>query len=91
MTSIFTSSALIGGLISEAAVAEATGGLTSEAATLFLGTGDELPEGVALFPAPPGPSSHDEVEDPDSSSEDKVGGWSPLRVDLLYSVTNLSN
>ena len=38
---------------------------------LFLGTGELLPEGVALFP---GPSSHEDVEEPDSSSEDKVGG-----------------
>ena len=45
---------------------------------LFLGTGELLPEGVALFP---GPSSQEDVEDPDSSSDDKVGGWSPVAVD----------
>ena len=38
---------------------------------LFLGTGELLPEGVALFP---GPSSQESVDEPDSSSEDKVGG-----------------
>lgn len=41
-------------------------------AWFFLGTGELLPEGVALFP---GPSSPDEVVNPDSSSEDI--GWSP--------------
>ena len=48
------------------------------AARFFLGTGLLLPEGVALVPV--GPSSQEDVEDPDSSSEDKVGGWSPVCV-----------
>ena len=38
----------------------------------FLGTGELLPDGVALFPV--GPSSQEEVEEPDSSSDDNVGG-----------------
>ena len=45
---------------------------------LFLGTGELLPEGVALFP---GPSSQEDVLEPDSSSDDNVGGWSPVAVD----------
>ena len=45
---------------------------------LFLGTGELLPEGVALFP---GPSSQELVLEPDSSSDDNVGGWSPVAVD----------
>ena len=60
------------GLISEA-------GLLLElfASELFLlGTGELLAEGVALF-CNAADSSQDDVEDPDSSSEDKVGGWSP--------------
>ena len=40
-------------------------------ALFFLGTGELFPDGVALFP---GPSSHDDVEEPDSSSDDSVGG-----------------
>ena len=47
------------------------------ASELFLlGTGELLAEGVALF-CNAADSSQDDVEDPDSSSEDKVGGWSP--------------
>ena len=38
---------------------------------LFLETGELLPEGVALFP---GPSSQEDVDEPDSSSDDNVGG-----------------
>ena len=46
------------------------------------GTGELLPEaeGVALF-CKSLDSSQDDVEDPDSSSEDRVGGWSPLCMD----------
>ena len=47
-------------------------------ALFFLGTGELFPDGVALFP---GPSSHEDVEEPDSSSDDSVGGWSPVCVD----------
>ena len=47
-----------------------------------LGTGELLPEaeGVALF-CKSLDSSQDDVEDPDSSSEDRVGGWSPICMD----------
>ena len=38
---------------------------------LGLGTGELFPDGVALFP---GPSSQEDVDEPDSSSEDNVGG-----------------
>jgi hypothetical protein len=38
-----------------------------------LGTGELLAEGVTLF-CKAADSSQDEVDDPDSSSEDKVGG-----------------
>ena len=46
------------------------------------GTGELLPEaeGVALF-CKSLDSSQDDVEDPDSSSEDRVGGWSPTCMD----------
>ena len=46
------------------------------------GTGELLPEaeGVALF-CKSLDSSQDDVEDPDSSSEDRVGGWSPICMD----------
>lgn len=46
--------------------------LLDEVFSAFFGTGELLPEGVALFPA--GPSSQEDVEEPDSSSELKVGG-----------------
>ena len=62
------------GLIS---LAEAGLLLVLFASELFLlGTGELLAEGVALF-CNAADSSQDDVEDPDSSSEDKVGGWSP--------------
>ena len=54
------------------------------AAWFFFGTGELFPDGVALWPA--GPSSHEEVEEPDSSSDDNVGGWSPVWVDCKHEV-----
>lgn len=81
LTSLLTtSSILIGGFISTLFVVDFPGPAEVGAETalvlfsamiLFLGTGELLPEGVALFP---GPSSQESVEEPDSSSEDKVGG-----------------
>ena len=54
------------------------GGSEAEVALFSLrifafGTGELLPEGVALFPFP-GPSSQEDVDDPDSSSDDNDGG-----------------
>ena len=52
------------------------------ASELFLlGTGELLAEGALALFCKTADSSQDEVDDPDSSSEDKVGGWSPVCVD----------
>ena len=52
------------------------------ASELFrLGTGELLAEGALALFCKTADSSQDDVEDPDSSSEDKVGGWSPVCVD----------
>ena len=60
----FNTTTLLGNLPAGAAILGCSAG--------FRGTGELFPEGVALVPA--GPSSQEEVELPDSSSEDKVGG-----------------
>jgi len=71
-----TSSILMGGFMSTlfgVDFPDAVGALVEvfSARILFLGTGELLPEGVALFP---GPSSQEDVLEPDSSSDDNVGG-----------------